>query len=54
MHLLIFEKSNVFFVMIMLPIITYPHHKHIGEKKISPSEQPTVQQILSETEKYLL
>ena len=35
-------------------IITYPHHKHIGEKKISPADQPAIQQVLNEIESYLL
>lgn len=35
-------------------IITYPHHKHIGEKKIVPTDQPVIQQVLSEIEKHLL
>ena len=35
-------------------IITYPHHKHIGEKLIVPTDQPVIQQVLSEIEQYLL
>ncbi len=34
-------------------IITYPHHKHIGENKLAPTEQPAIQQVLNEIEKYL-
>lgn len=35
-------------------IITFPHHKHIGEDKIAPTDQPSVNQILDEIEKYLV
>ncbi len=35
-------------------IITYPHHKHIGEEKISPTDQPAIHQVLNEIEKYLI
>ncbi len=35
-------------------IITFPHHKHIGEDKIVPTDQPTINQVLSEVETYLL
>jgi len=34
-------------------IVTFPHHKHIGEDKIAPTDQPTVNQVLGEIEKYL-
>ena len=35
-------------------IITFPHHKHIGEDKNAPTDQPSVNQILDEIEKYLV
>ncbi len=35
-------------------IITFPHHKHIGEDKIAPTDQLSVNQILDEIEKYLV
>jgi len=35
-------------------IITFPHHKHIGEDKIAPTDQPAINQVLSEIEIYLL
>ncbi len=35
-------------------IITYPHHKHIGENKLSPTDQPALKQVLSEIEEHLL
>lgn len=34
-------------------IITFPHHKHIGEEKIAPTDQPGIAQILSEIEQHL-
>lgn len=34
-------------------IVTFPHHKHIGEDKIAPTDQPTINQVLGEIEKYL-
>jgi hypothetical protein len=34
-------------------VITYPHHKHIGEDTIAPTDQPTIHQVLSEIETYL-
>jgi len=30
-----------------------PHHKHIGESKLAPADQPAIQQILAEIEAYL-
>ncbi len=35
-------------------IITFPHHKHIGEDKIAPTDQPSINQVLDEIEKYLI
>ena len=35
-------------------IITYPHHKHIGESKLAPTDQPAIQQVLDEIEKHLV
>jgi len=34
-------------------VITFPHHKHIGEEKIAPTDQPSINQVLGEIEKYL-
>lgn len=34
-------------------IVTFPHHKHIGEDKIAPTDQPTINQVLGEIKKYL-
>lgn len=34
-------------------IVTFPHHKHIGEDKIAPTDQPAINQVLGEIEKYL-
>lgn len=34
-------------------IATFPHHKHIGENKIAPTDQPTIRQVLSEVEEHL-
>lgn len=35
-------------------IITFPHHKHNGENRIAPADQPAITQVLSEVERYLL
>lgn len=34
-------------------IITFPHHKHRGAARIAPTDQPSVNQVLGEIEKYL-
>jgi len=34
-------------------IITFPHHKHIGEERIAPTDQPSINQVLDEIEIYL-
>jgi hypothetical protein len=35
-------------------IFTFPHHKHIGENRIAPTDQPSISQVLIEIKEYLI